>query len=88
VPPPSAAGNPASAAPPPLPPLAHQLYRRETTLGSSRLCVNPSGAVAAVTPVAEPPFDGELLRTLRAWRSTPLASAACIDEERHLQVAD
>ena len=88
VPPPSASGNSTAQAPPQLSPMAHQLYRRETTLGSSRLCVNPSGAVAAVTPVAEPPFDGELLRTLRAWRSTPLASAACIDEERHLQVAD
>ena len=71
---------------PRLPLLVRQMYHRETVVGTYRLCVNPSGAVAAVTPVAGIPFDEEIQRSLRSWRFAPRATAVCIDQELHFKI--
>ncbi len=71
---------------PRLPLLVRQMYHRETVVGTYRLCVNPSGAVTALTPVAGIPFDEEIQRTLRSWRFAPRATAGCIDQELRFKV--
>ena len=73
---------------PRLPMLVRQMYHRETVIGTYRLCVNPSGAVTAVTPLVGIPFDDEIQRSLRSWRFAPRTTAVCIAQELHFEVGE
>lgn len=73
---------------PRLPMLVRQMYRRETVIGTYRLCVNPSGAVTTVTPLVGIPFDDEIQRSLRSWRFAPRTTAVCIAQELHFEVSE
>lgn len=86
--------EPAEAAPlkylsgekPKLPLLVRRLYGHQPVVGTYRVCVHPSGSVAAVTAIAGIPFDDEIQKTLRSWRFAPRALAACVDQELHFEV--
>ncbi len=76
----------ADAVPPKLPAMLRQLYRHESVVGTYRICVQPSGRVASVTPVAGIPFDDTIQSTLLGWRFAPRATPACLDQELRFEV--
>lgn len=67
---------------PPAPPELQQAACGERLRGRYRLCINPTGSVSSVTPLAVP-FDasGQIAAALKSWRFRPQSAALCVEKQ-------